>query len=411
MSPPTTRIPTTEPAWPDPPGAEPEGRPFEPAGVAAPTAAETDAELSELAGRRVAVALSGGVDSAVAALRLVQAGADVVGLSLRLHDPDPDHPMADRACCPPDDLQDARRIAEALDIPFYVLDGRKQFDGAVVRPFVGAYLSGRTPNPCVACNAFVKLERLVGRARALGCERLATGHYARLSRTSSPSGARLFAGADSAKDQSYFLFSTPPAVLRELLFPLGAWTKDRVREAALAAGLPVAHKLESQEVCFVGGKGAGSFVMRQPEAQGDHAGPIVDREGRVVGQHPGVMHFTVGQRKGLGVAAGERLHVLRILPEDKTVVVGTGDDLLQSGLRGHGAVWPAGAPSGPVRARVQIRYRDPGTPATVTPLPGEGSPVEVRFDRPVRAIAPGQATVFRQGDQVLGGAFIAEGFA
>lgn len=391
-------IPSTNPSLPKAPPTPGSAEP------PAPGASEIDAELSAWTGRRVAVALSGGVDSAVAALRLVQAGAQVVGLSLRLHDPDPDHPMAERACCPPDDLQDARRIAEQLDLPFYVIDGRAAFDDAVVRPFVASYLVGRTPNPCVACNSFVKLERLVARARALGCVALATGHYARL--RIAEGLPLLYRGADARKDQSYFLFSTAPSVLRFLTFPIGALTKDEVRDLAVRSGLPVAHKLESQEVCFVGGKGAGGFVMRQPEARGDHAGPIVDAAGQVLGQHPGVMNFTVGQRKGLGVAAGERLHVLRILPESRTVVVGTGEQLERSGLRARGACWPSGAPEGPIRARVQIRYRDPGTPATVHPL--EGDRVEVRFDRPVRAVAPGQATVFRSGDRVLGGAFIEE---
>jgi len=346
------------------------------------------------------VALSGGVDSAVAALRLKEAGVELLGLALRLHDPDPNHPLAPRACCPPDDLQDARRVCEQLDIPFYVLDARGAFDEQVVRPFVQDYVSGRTPNPCVGCNAFVKLERLVRRARALGCEALATGHYARLS-----AGPRLFAGRDRSKDQSYFLFSVPDAVLSGLVFPLGAWTKDEVRRRAIAAGLPVGHKLESQEVCFVGGAGAGAFVQRQPEARALPEGRIVDRAGRELGRHPGIAHFTVGQRKGLGVAARERLHVLDIDAERHEVVVGSARDLERSTLFADRASWPRGAPpDAPFRARVQIRYRDPGTDAVVEP--GADGSVTVRFDRPVRAIAPGQASVFRVGDEVIGGAWI-----
>lgn len=367
--------------------------------------AHTEHQLRALAGQRVAVALSGGVDSAVAALRLANAGAEPVGLALRLHDPDPDNPLAPRACCPPDDLQDARRVAEALDMPFYVLDGRAAFDAEVVRPFVRAYISGRTPNPCVACNSFVKLDRLAARARALGCAALATGHYARL--TKAPDGtARLFRGWDRAKDQSYFLFGLSPALLRQLVFPVGDWTKDEVRAAALQAGLPVAHKLESQEVCFVGGRGAGRFVMRQPEAEGDRAGEIVDPEGRVLGRHAGVMHFTVGQRKGLGVASSARLFVLSLDPDTRRVVAGPAEALARTRLSANRASWPTGAPPGPVRARVQIRYRDAGTEATVHPLAGDQ--VEVRFDQPVRAVAPGQAAVFYRGDEVLGGAWIDE---
>lgn len=366
----------------------------------APTAPYIDSELTRLAGARVAVALSGGVDSAVAAHRLVEAGAQVVGLALRLHDPDPDNPLAPRACCPPDDLQDARRVAEQLGFPFYVLDGRRAFDEEVVQPFVRSYLSGRTPNPCVGCNAFVKLERLHRRARALGCERLATGHYAR----NLQQPLALFRGKDGTKDQSYFLFGTDPEILRSLVFPLGAMDKDEVRSMALEAGLPVAHKLESQEVCFVGGAGAGAFVRRQAATLGQHDGAILDETGKVLGRHEGVMHFTVGQRKGLGVAAPHPLHVLALDAEARTVTVGSVDRLMKSGLRAQRVTWAGARPEGPLRATVKIRYRDPGTPAEVRPIAEDR--VEVHFDAPVRAVSPGQAAVFYDGDHVLGGAWI-----
>jgi tRNA-specific 2-thiouridylase len=326
-----------------------------------------------------------------------------VGLALRLHDPDPENPLAPRACCPPDDLQDARRVCEALDIPFYVMDGRADFDAAVVRPFVQAYLEGRTPNPCVGCNAFVKLDRLARRARALGCDALATGHYARLSATAT--GPRLFAGVDPAKDQSYFLFSVGAATLGRLVFPLGAWTKEDVRRRAVEAGLPVGHKLESQEVCFVGGAGAGAFVRRQAEAAGLPGGAIRDEAGRELARHEGIANFTVGQRKGIGVAARERLHVLAIDPASHDVTVGPARRLERTRLWADRAGWPRGEPpAARFDARVQIRYRDPGTPATVEVA--EDDRVEVRFERPVRAVAPGQAAVFRVGDEVVGGAWI-----
>lgn len=398
----TTRTEPRAPAG----GERAEVGPQAPGVLHAPAASEVARGLEALAGARVAVALSGGVDSAVAAARLVDAGVEVVGLALRLHDPDPDNPLAPRACCPPDDLQDARRVAEQLGFPFYVLDGRRAFSEQVVAPFVRSYLSGRTPNPCVGCNAFVKLEALHRRARALGCVALATGHYARL--RVEAGRPLLFAGADRSKDQSYFLHGTDPALLAALVFPLGATTKDEVRTEATRRGLPVAHKLDSQEVCFVGGAGAGAFVRRQPEAQGDHAGPIVDESGRTLGRHSGVMHFTVGQRRGLGVAAPQPLHVIGLDAASRTVTVGPADRLLERGLLGRRARWPSGAPAEPTRARVRIRYRDPGTEALVTAL--DDHRVEVRFDRPVRAIAPGQAAVFYRGDQVLGGAVIEHGF-
>lgn len=368
-----------------------------------PSASAIRQQLRALRGRRVAVALSGGVDSAVALLLLKEAGAEIVGLSLRLHDPDPDNPLAPRACCPPDDLQDARRVAERLDVPFYVIDARDAFDRAVVRPFVGAYVAGRTPNPCVGCNSFVKLSRLQRRARMLGCEGLATGHYARLDRDDH-GRMHLFTGADAEKDQSYFLFGTASAVLNDLLFPLGAMSKAEVREAALASGLPVAHKLESQEVCFVGGAGAGEFVMRQAEAKGDHSGPILDETGRELGRHPGVMNFTVGQRRGIGVGgARERLHVLSIDAEDRSITVGPAASLDRDSLVATRTAWPAGMPEEPFRARVRVRYRHAGVEALIHP---ESDRARVRFDEPVRAIAPGQAAVFYANEEVIGGGWI-----
>ena len=343
--------------------------------------------------------MSGGVDSAVAAHLLKEAGIEPIGLSLRLHDPDPHNPLAPRACCPPDDLQDARRVAELLDIPFYVIDGRKSFDSAVVRPFVSAYLAGRTPNPCVGCNSFVKLSRLHRRAKDLGCAALATGHYARVDR------GRLFTGADADKDQSYFLFGTHASILADLICPLGAMTKDEVRTLALSSGLPVAHKLESQEVCFVGGAGAGKFVMRQPEAAGDHGGRVLDESGAEIGRHDGVMNFTVGQRRGVGVGGPRgRLHVLSIDAEQKTITVGPATSLDATELHAERVSW-CEAPDGPVRAQVRIRYRASGADATV--VPGPDGTAHVRFDAPVRAVAPGQAAVFYSGAQVLGGGWIA----
>jgi tRNA-uridine 2-sulfurtransferase len=360
-------------------------------------------QMRSLAGQRVAVAMSGGVDSSVAALALVEAGAEVIGLALRLHDAEPHNPLAPRACCAPDDLQDARRVAEALEIPFYVIDARSSFEDGVVAPFVKSYLSGRTPNPCVSCNSFVKLGLLHRRARALGAVRLATGHYARSSADGS-GRARLFRAVDQTKDQSYFLFGTGGVALGDLLFPLGASTKAEVRERALSAGLPVAHKLDSQEVCFVGGAGAAEYVRSRPEAQGQKDGSIVGVDGAELGRHSGLGGFTIGQRRGLGLGTHKKLFVLEIDGDTRTVTVGDESRLFHLALVAKSPAWPSGAPSGSFRIEAKIRYRDRGAPA-IAALDESGELV-VRFDSPVRAIAPGQAVVLYHGDEVIGGAWI-----
>lgn len=377
----------------------------EPDSPVAPSPLEVRTSIEALRGQRVVVAMSGGVDSAVAALLLKNAGAEVLGLALRLHDPEPENPLNPRACCAPDDLQDARRVAEALDIPFYVLDARETFESEVVGPFVRGYLSGVTPNPCVRCNGLAKLGVLLDRARALSGAALATGHYARL--RTAHGVPQLFRGADPEKDQSYFLHDTAPSILSELVFPLGALAKDEVRALALASGLPVAHKLDSQEVCFVGGAGAAKYIASRPEAVGDRRGRIIDGATKeVLGEHSGVEGFTIGQRRGLGLGTHRRLFVLQIDPASSDVYVGDEATLDKTGLRGASASWPSGAPEGPVRASVKIRSRDPGTPATV--IAGPERRVTVTFDQPVRAVAPGQSAVFYQGDHVLGGAVIEE---
>ena len=374
-------------------------------GALPPTQDEVFRQLETYRGQRVAIAMSGGVDSAVAGLLLKRAGADVIGLSLRLHDADPYNPLAPRACCAPDDLADARYVAEGLDIPFYVLDSREEFEAGVVKPFVDEYLAGQTPNPCVGCNSFVKLGLLSKRAKALGCAALATGHYARL-RKRPQGGVHLFAGADKNKDQSYFLFGTSPSILESLLFPLGAHNKDEVREEALSSGLPVAHKLESQEVCFVGGAGAGDYVLGRPEASGDRSGEMVDVTGSVLGRHDGVAKFTIGQRRGLGLGTHKRLFVLNIDAETKKVQVGDEEHLFKTSLIASNASWPAGTPQSSFRAATKIRYR--GHPTYANILLKENGKIHVKFEEPVRAVAPGQAVVFYSGEEVIGGAWILE---
>jgi len=371
----------------------------------APELAAVVRQLSSFNGKRVAVAMSGGVDSAVAGLLLKRAGAEVIGLSLRLHDADPYNPLAPRACCAPDDLADARHVAEGIDVPFYVIDSREEFEAGVVKPFVDEYLSGQTPNPCVGCNSFVKLGLLSRRAKALGCVALATGHYARLSKDEA-GRTHLFAGEDKNKDQSYFLFGTASEVLDTLLFPLGAHTKDMVRDEALNSGLPVAHKLESQEVCFVGGAGAGDYVLNRPEAKGDRSGELIDVDGNTLGKHDGVAKFTIGQRRGLGLGTHKRLFVLNIDGDSRKVQVGDEEHLLKNWLIAGRPSWPSGLPKAQIEVEAKIRYRGHPTAATVTLI--ENDRVLVKFHEPVRAVAPGQAVVFYQGEEVIGGAWIEE---
>lgn len=352
---------------------------------------------------RVVVAMSGGVDSSVAAALAVEAGHEVVGVTLHL--------AGDASrCCSLADAEDARRVAEALGIRFYVANLVEEFHREVVEPFADAYLAGRTPLPCVACNKRFKFDRLLERARVLGASRVVTGHYARVETDAATGLRRLRRARDARKDQSYFLFNLDQAQLARIWLPLGTLSKDEVRARARALGLATAEKPESQEICFVpDGDYARVVEALRPEARG-RSGAFVDREGRVLGAHRGVHRYTVGQRRGLGLAAGERLYVTSIDAHGGRVVVGGADDVLASGARVEEASWIAGAPPpGALRAEVRVRHRHAGVEATVVPLPG--GDVRVEFDEPVAAIAPGQAAVFYDGDAVLGGGWIAGAIA
>ncbi len=357
---------------------------------------------------RIAVAMSGGVDSSVAALLLKEEGHEVVGLSMQLWDHSSESGRSGR-CCTLEDLGDARRAAWAIGIRHYVLNLEEEFRRDVVRPFVGAYLAGETPIPCSACNTKVKFATLWDRARALGCEAVATGHYARGGSDAASGRAVLRRGRDPAKDQSYFLYDLSEEQLAGARFPVGELTKEDVRARARAARLPNADKEESQEICFVPpGTRAGEFVAQHAAGLGfeavPRAGVLVDTSGARVGEHAGHFRYTIGQRRGIGVAATERLYVLEVDARENRVVVGP-----EAALAGRSALLAdvrlsAAAPPGPFRAGVRIRHRAPETPATVTP--GPGATARVDFDSPVRAVSPGQSCVFYEGDLVLGGGVI-----
>ena len=353
---------------------------------------------------RIVVAMSGGVDSSVAAALLAEQGHDVVGVSMQLYDQS-DGQTSFGSCCTLDDLYDARRVAAAINIPHYIVNFEKQFDQQVVSNFVGEYASGRTPLPCAHCNSDLKFATLVDRARAFGADAVATGHYAQVERDAASGRFMLRRGHDQSKDQSYFLFSLTQDQLARAMFPVGNRPKEQVRAYARERRLPVANKPDSQEICFVPDGDYASFVKRHaPDAA--RGGVIVDENGRVVGAHEGIHRFTVGQRKGLGLSSspGVPMYVLQLRAADRQVVVGPKSSLERTTLTASGVNWIAPEPAAPIRAAVQIRHRHQAAPAAVRSL-GEGR-AEVTFDTPQVAVTPGQAVVFYNGDSVVGGGWI-----
>jgi len=348
---------------------------------------------------RIVVAMSGGVDSSVAAALLAQQGHEVIGLSMQLYDQSGGQ-VRFGSCCTIDDLHDARRVAARIGIPHYILNFEAQFADQVISNFVREYASGRTPIPCVHCNGDLKFATLSERASAMGADFVATGHYARVER--GPDGrCRLLRGVDSAKDQSYFLFTLTQAQLAHAMFPVGGLDKAAVRERARALGLPVADKHDSHEICFVPDGDHAAFIDRHAPAAG---GIIRDAEGRLLGRHDGIHRFTVGQRKGLGLSSPIPLYVLELDAGKQTVTVGPRAALERSSLTASGVNWISGcAPAAGARVTAQIRYRHREAPASIV---ADDERVHVAFDGPQSAVAPGQAVVFYQGDEVIGGGWI-----
>ncbi len=348
----------------------------------------------------VAVAMSGGVDSAVAAALLAREGHTIVGLTLRLwseeHGPGA---TRENRCCSLESVQDARRVCDVLDAPHYVLNVEERFKQQIVDSFVTAYTTGNTPNPCVRCNQYIKFDALLTRALALGADYVATGHYARLDATTD-GPVRLLRGVDRQKDQSYALCRLNQAQLSHSLFPLGSYTKKEVRELAAGFGIEIAAKPESQELCFVTAGTYRDFLRRQIPGQ-VAAGEIRHEDGHVIGRHTGLIDYTVGQRKGLGVAGPRPLFVTRLDVVSNTVVVGEAERLERRQLRASHMHYTAGAsPSGPAPVAVQVRAHAPEQAGMLEPLPGDEA--LVTLDRPLRGVAPGQAAVFYRGEEVIG---------
>ncbi len=358
--------------------------------------------MSETQKKRIVIGMSGGVDSSAAAALLIEQGWDVIGITLKLWPQDCVNRAEDK-CCGPQAVTDARSVAHKLNIPFYLVDEAEDFQKVVINYFAEEYKAGRTPNPCVMCNERLKFGNLINRAKQLGADHIATGHYARVERRED--GRYLLKrGRDLRKDQSYFLFSLRQEQLSRTQFPLGELNKSDTRDTARHCGLKTAEKEESMEICFVPDKDYGRFLQQANLVQ-KHRGEIVDLRGHVLGHHEGIEFYTIGQRKGLGLSSPKPLYVVELDAAKNRVVVGDDTALDRDELVVERCNWiPFETPPASIEVVAKIRYNHPGTPATVTPL--ESGRAKVKLHTPQRAITPGQACVFYENDLVVGGGWI-----